>query len=163
MKKNITKNKYPPLSDEKPSLFYCNVQLLSVWCKARNEGEGSLCMVMVNLQLSTAVIIFACLSVISEQMAQVIATTKKRGALVCPVCPHAGESIKRHVYRAHLPYFWRPHRACWQCGLMVESEGRLFEQHLNHPDHRAGCRFDSVVEYLLSVEFSSGSGPSYPG
>ena len=34
----------------------------------------------------------------------------------CKICNlTVSTSLKRHVWRVHLPWFWRPELACWKC------------------------------------------------
>ena len=59
--------------------------------------------------------------------------------------------MKRHAYRVHLPYYWHPDKACFQCELAVESKGHLIECHTSQQDHPVGCQFGSISEYHSRV------------
>ena len=50
----------------------------------------------------------------------------------CKICNlTVSTSLKRHVWRVHLPWFWRPELACWKCEKACAGAAELEDRHLN--------------------------------
>lgn len=59
----------------------------------------------------------------------------------CYVCGHsAHEKMRRHVMKVHLPWYWYPHTACWEC---LEQETQSSSLAVRHSlEHNVGYTFD---------------------
>lgn len=44
---------------------------------------------------------------------------------VCPTCRERKKSLKVHVLNCHLPWFWEPRTACWECHYRFWAPGQL--------------------------------------
>ena len=54
----------------------------------------------------------------------------------CKICNlKVSRSLKHHVWRIHLPWFWRPELACWKCEKACAGAAELEDGHLKrHPE-----------------------------
>ena len=72
---------------------------------------------------------------VPERIAVVVGNRPMDGR-TCKICNlTVWTSLKRHVWRVHLPWFWRPELACWKCEKACAGAAELEERHLKrHPE-----------------------------
>lgn len=70
------------------------------------------------------------------------AVRRKRGRN-CPLCFEVVDRPRRHVIRFHLPWYWMPTTACWQCRKQEAQRGK---HAINHTlDHGGGGFTDAEL------------------
>ena len=55
-------------------------------------------------------------------------------AATCPTCDKQVGHLRRHVGALHLPWFWDPTTACWECGINLSTSPKL-KNHLVRTTH----------------------------
>ena len=55
--------------------------------------------------------------------------TPKVGKKDCPICGQTVTILKRHVEAKHLPWYFSPELACWQCRFAEETTMKLWGRH----------------------------------
>lgn len=70
------------------------------------------------------------------------ATKKRTGRGVsstthCPICQRVLSHVQRHVREAHLPWYWEPRTACWECGRQCNTNTKL-TRHIEISGHQGG-------------------------
>ena len=55
--------------------------------------------------------------------------TPKVGKKECPICRQTVTTMKRHVEAKHLPWYFSPDLACWQCRFAEETTMKLWGKH----------------------------------
>ena len=69
---------------------------------------------------------------------------RKKRVHPCPVCKQRFSHVKRHVLRAHLPWYVSPHTSCWECGYQGTQVTGILEHFQNHQ----GDSCDFKQDYL---------------
>ena len=67
----------------------------------------------------------------------------------CPICFETEDRPRWHVMRSHLPWYWMPTTACWQCGKQEAQRGK---NAINHTlDHDGGFTDSQLHEWCQLV------------
>ena len=71
---------------------------------------------------------------------------------MCAVCHVRVSNLKRHVIKLHLPWFYRPDMACFQCQKPASSPARLQERHVKRHGGGTFGKEDHLLEWLESMK-----------
>ena len=81
----------------------------------------------------------------SVQTIPVVTGNRPEDGRTCQICKMKVASLKRHLWRVHLPWFWHPELACWKCCKVSAGEAEL--------DGRLAA-WMTIMEAVLQLEAS---------
>ena len=88
----------------------------------------------------------------SVQTIPVVTGNRPEDGRTCQICKMKVASLKRHVWRVHLPWFWRPELACWKCCKVSAGAAELEERHLKRHSEGTFQSNGRLAAWMMTME-----------